>query len=117
MADLRQAILALTNAAKGKVDDKLIEEVHNHLPAGLLAELITVDRGATDALEEFIIGFRSWPGTWDIGLCCCGDDVDQHNEGSGHAPVDAGHKHIEDLLTAADKAIKEARRPILGNHL
>lgn len=117
MADFRQALLALTKAAKGKVDDKLIEEVHKHMPASLLLELIAVERKSTDAFDAFVGAVENAPISWETGVCCCGDDISEHNEGSGHSPVDSGVNFIEAQLKLAKEVITEARRPILGAQL
>lgn len=53
-------------------------------------------------LERALAFLRSAP--LESGVCCCGDPVESHNYGSGHAPVDELAYHagqIADEISAA----------------
>jgi hypothetical protein len=40
------------------------------------------------------------------GYCCCGDLFENHDMGSGHAPVDMGEYHAHQTLVHAESVLK-----------
>lgn len=59
------------------------------------------------AFETFVAAMKAIPSTHEVGVCCCGDDISSHNEGSGHSPLDAGTHHFEQSVAAAEAAIQK----------
>lgn len=53
-------------------------------------------------LEEIEWALRQ--GNFSTGVCCCGDPVDAHNFGSGHAPLDEGDRYVLQLISRVREA-------------
>lgn len=65
-------------------------------------------RAAVEALDACIETIaRSDTST---GVCCCGDNVEQHGWGSGHSPVDEGDYVAERVIERARQARDELDR-------
>lgn len=85
--------------------------IANSCPKNIQAILTRLRAAEKDAdrYRDLLVSARSLinQGSFETGVCCCGDQVDRHTFGDGHSPVDEGWYAASQALEKIDAALQE----------